>query len=147
MITSSYPPSDQHIDLVCIFPQSSGYVPRGRDDLFSATMCGILFHARIGKAPDTESDEFLEFLNRLTNSNSRRGESQALRSFVRSVIHRRVIKAQIFNSSWMYQSDVITGMTYFCVFLPRSSNYEGQTSPNNRITTAMIKTFSAGMER
>lgn len=36
-------------------------------------MCGILFYARLGKTPDTESEEFVNFLSRLRVANGRRG--------------------------------------------------------------------------
>jgi hypothetical protein len=36
-------------------------------------MCGILFHAHLGTTPDTESEEFVNFLSRLRAANARRG--------------------------------------------------------------------------
>ena len=36
-------------------------------------MCGILFHAHLGKTLNTESENFVNFLNRLKGANARRG--------------------------------------------------------------------------
>lgn len=36
-------------------------------------MCGILFHAHLGKTLNTESESFADFLNRLKDANARRG--------------------------------------------------------------------------
>ena len=49
-------------------------VPIRRDDLLRTTMCGILFHAHLGKNPNTESAEFIRFLSRLRDANARRGQ-------------------------------------------------------------------------
>ena len=93
------------------------------DDLFCDTMCGILFYAQLGKTPDTESEEFVDFLNRLRDSNARRGEQPPRLFFNRALIGGRILKAQMSSNSLMRQSkEAATGMTYTYTFLPQNSN-------------------------
>ena len=58
----------------CISTFARTVLTAGRDDLLSTTMCGILFCAHLGKTPDTESEEFFDFLSRLRDANAFRGE-------------------------------------------------------------------------